>query len=186
MRLSHAAAAPRVLGGRFPGRLLICGVAVALLSACSWDYRQSLGLVAKGPDESAVVLKRPLEMPSTLPSSVDELPTPRPGARSRVEPNPEREAELLVTGRATTGASAEKSASETALLDAAGADAADPSVRATLAEEAEAREDGVRLLDGLLGRKPKGHEAELDAEAEAKRLAELKKSQGVAVPEKAE
>lgn len=141
------------------------------VSGCAWDYRKEIGLVSDGPDENQVVLNRPLEMPAQLPTRPEDLPTPQPGARSRVEPRPELDAQIALQGAASeTGAT--PSAAENALLSAAGAGLADPEIRERLEREASERQDGVLLLDGLLGRDDETEGAALDPAAEAERLAE--------------
>ena len=150
---------------------LICAVA-ALTSACSFDVRRELGLVGQGPDETAVVLNDRLQMPSAMPQTTDDLPTPQPGAPSLVEPNPQQRASQVLTGQAAGGSTAPASAGETALLRSLGAQNADPSIRDQIAADEVAKSEDARLLDGLFGSDPQAG-TPLDADEEAKRLAEL-------------
>lgn len=144
-------------------------VASIMLGGCSWDMRKGMGLVSEGPDESQVVLKRPLQMPDSLPQTVAELPEPRIGARSLVEPEPIRDAQIVLEG-AERQQAATASAVENALLNAAGANQADASIRDVIAAESDAKKKPLYLLDELLGRDPETSGAILDAEAEARRL----------------
>lgn len=156
-------------GARGRAAVLASAAAVALLlSGCSFNVKEELGLLNNGPDEFTVVKKKPLEMPEGQAA----LPEPRPGAASRVDPRPSEDAQIALTGRAApTVTSDAPSKAENALLAAAKVDVADPEIRKTLAEEDDGG-DG-RLLDGLLGTGgDPNQEYELDAEKEAERLAE--------------
>lgn len=152
------------------------------LGACSVGseggsgFTESIGLTTPPPDEFAVVANRELEMPSSF-----DLPVPNPGAPSRVEVRPEDQARAALfsqTGSETGG----PSASEAALLSAAGAGAADPNIRQTVAaEQEEYVETNTRFgLSTFAGYKIPGPvEAEaLDADDEARRLA----AEGVQTP----
>ncbi len=152
------------------GRLRVVG-ALALAAAASScgeiNLREELGLIGQGPDPFTVVSNRPLEIPEDR----SNLPTPQPGAPSRVEPTPERDAQVALTG-APTPVSDAPSASEQALLRASGADGASDDVRSALAEEA-ADGDEWRLLDDLFGdEEEESLEEALDASEEARRLSE--------------
>lgn len=167
----------------------LCGLigAITLVGACGeLNFRRDLGLVSQGPDEFKVIKQKPLQMPD----SVAQLPAPKPGAPSLVEPNPEADARAALLGGsgAAPGPSGSAGAGESALVRAAGADAADPSIRATLEEEAAEADDDVRLLDRWLGR-GKPSEDPLDASEEARRLAEEAqrgKNPGLVLPPPAE
>ena len=139
---------------------------VFTLGGCGFNVREDLGLISKGPDEFAVVKKKPLQMPSDTAS----LPEPRPGAASLVDPRPTEDAQAALTGKRTAiSSSAEPSRAENALLSAARVDQADPAIRKKLAEEDRSGE--ARLLDGFLGKGDPDTDP-LDAEKEAERLAE--------------
>lgn len=152
-------------GRRSAGLIGVVGLTI-LLAGCGFNVREDLGLISKGPDEFTVVKKKPLEMPSDKAS----LPEPRPGAASLVDPRPSEDAQQALTGNRTPiASSAAPSSAENALLSAANAQSADPSIRKKLEEEDRSGE--ARLLDGLLGKS--GPEVDpLDAEKEAERLAE--------------
>lgn len=153
--------------------VLVAGVAAATLSlaACGGlNVREELGLITEGPDEFRVVRNDDLQVPSDLPSSVDELPEPQPGAPSRVAPRPIEDAAAALGGFDTGGAAGTGSAAEDALLAGAGAASADPSVREDLAAEAAEAEADIRILDSILGTS-RGADEALDAAAEAERLA---------------
>lgn len=138
---------------------------VTFLAGCAgFNIREELGIVGAGPDEFSVVKKRPLQMPTDM----QELPPPRPGAPSLVDPRPAEDAQLALTGRAQPAAT-DSSRAEEAFLIAAGANKADPDIREKL-EEDETRLTTV-LLDTIM-MKDKDEGSPLDAGDEAERLAE--------------
>ena len=156
----------RTSGGGKKAALLGSAALVLLLAGCGFNVREELGIQSKGPDEFSVVKKKPLQMPN----STAALPEPRPGAASLVDPTPKEDAQAALTGkRSNSAAAATQSKAESALLSAAKAGQADPSIRKKLEEEDSSGE--ALLLDGLLG-KGKTDEDQLDAAEEAKRLAE--------------
>lgn len=55
--------------------LIVCGVSLLTLSACA-QTREQFDFSKKAPDEFSVTTRAPLAMPSSL----DNLPKPRPGA----------------------------------------------------------------------------------------------------------
>ncbi|MGF1658513.1 MAG: DUF3035 domain-containing protein [Rubrimonas sp.] len=145
--------------------------AVATASGCTVGSADGLGLRPAPPDEFLVVERRPLERPSNMMS----LPLPRPGARSPLEPDPQRDAQAALAGpvaAATDGTApvgaaregaapegaaradappatpAQQSAAEQALV--AGAGPADPAIRETLAQEVFVPERRFGL-DSLFG-----------------------------------
>lgn len=157
-------------------RLAAPAALAAALGACSvgsqgggGSIAEQIGLTTPVPDEYAVVANRELQMPASK-----ELPLPRPGAPSLVEVQPQQEARSALFTEAV-GPSAGPSAGEAALLSAAGADHADPSIRETVAaEQDEYVAQNTRFgLTSILGYKVPGAEEEetLDAEEEARRLA---------------
>lgn len=146
-------------------RILAALMSATLCAGCAgFNIREELGIVGQGPDEFAVVKKKPLEIPQDM----STLPEPQPGAPSLVDPTPGQDAEVALTGRARRDP-ASASNSESAFLDAAGAQAADPEIRAKLKEDDEAVD--TRLLDAILPSR-REEERTLDAEEEAARLAE--------------
>jgi hypothetical protein len=141
-------------------------------------FRQAVGLEAPPPDETLVVARRPL----VVPPDFDTLPPPRPGAPSRVERDPQAEAQAALLGGAPSSPppSAAPSTGEAALLAATGADAADPSIRQTVI--AETPEPDRRFgLTSFLGRpipNPAIEAERLSPVEEAERLRE----QGLPAP----
>ena len=102
-----------------------------------FDVRRLLGVQQTAPDEFAVISKRPLEMPKDFAA----LPPPDPDARSTRTPDALSEARqaLLREDGTPNAASTRTSASEAALLNAAGT--SDPNIRTTLAAEQAVYED---------------------------------------------
>jgi hypothetical protein len=124
-------------------------ILLALLgvAGCAGSSREAIGLRVPPPDEFLVVSRKPL----TLPADMTALPPPRPGAPSRVDPDPVAQAQAALTGVAPTAvASAAPTAGEQALLGAAGAAAPDPAIRQTLVAEAPVPERRFGL-DSFLG-----------------------------------
>lgn len=139
---------------------------VAAVAGCGGDtLRKELGLVGEGPDEFAVVSRKPLVMPETR----EALPTPDPGAPSRVDFRPTEEAAAAL-GKDPLATSATVSAGEDALLTGASADQIDPEVRALLEAEAVQTNEDERILDRLLGDTQEIRD-QLDADEETRRLA---------------
>lgn len=138
---------------------------VAGLSACGINLRKEMGLVGEGPDEFAVVSRKPL----TMPENGEALPVPQPGAASRVDYDPTAEAAAAL-GSAPLETADTGSAGETALLTGAAADNIDPEVRALLEAEAAAGSEDQLILDAWLGRTEEAQET-LDPAAETRRIA---------------
>jgi len=89
------------------------------------------------PDEFAVSTVKPL----VLPENFAALPTPTPGTRSPLQPDPIAEARAVLLGETDPQpANARISASESALLASTGASEADPNIRTVLQAEQDARE----------------------------------------------
>jgi len=162
-------------------RLAASAALAALLGACTvgsqgGSFSQAVGLVTPPPDEYAVVANRELEIPSTF-----DLPTPTPGAPSRVEAQPSQVARDALFGQPATTHGG-PSAGEAALLAAAGANQADPNIRQEVAAEQDqyVAANTRYGLTSVLGYKlPGAEEAEaLDADEEARRLA----AEGVQTP----
>jgi hypothetical protein len=169
----------------FAGRYMQAGQAKAaaafLLAAVSLAGCGESGLagalrssgIGGTPDEFLVLPTKPLEMPTDLAA----LPRPTPGARNRVDPQPEVEAVTALTGRpAAAGV-----ASAPGLVAVAGP--IDPQIRARLAAEDAVyrRENQGRLLERLANRSADASIYEnmrIDANTEFLRL----RAQGVRVP----
>lgn len=117
--------------------LKICSIAIGLalsLSACS-GLKNALGIDKKPPDEFAIVTKAPLVIPPDF-----SLRPPRPGAQDSQQLTPSQSAEQTVFGKAETQkeATSDQSQGELALLEDAGADRADGSIRNIVASENKA------------------------------------------------
>jgi hypothetical protein len=103
---------------------------LVLLSACSGDVKGDLGLRKEGPDEFAVERKPKLEVPPSF-----KLRPPAPGeAPLNVEKTSDTAREALINSD-TTFTESEKSAGEDALLNKAGADAANPEIKDIIKQE---------------------------------------------------
>ena len=68
--------------------ILWATLASAALAGCGESVRKELGLAGEGPDEFAIVSRKPLEIPADR----NTLATPRPGAKSIVEYDPQSDA----------------------------------------------------------------------------------------------
>lgn len=121
-------------------------LATATLAACEMNLRQSIGLVGKGPDEFKVISNDRLQMPEDMPANTAQLPEPRPGARSLVEPRPVDDAKTALN--VGVGNSAEQSAGEAALVS--GVERGSGSIRRDLEADAGDSSDDPRLLQPLL------------------------------------
>lgn len=152
---------------------------VAALAGCSVGsdgrgqrsgIRQSIGLETPPPDETLVVARRPLEPPPDFRS----LPSPRPGAPSRVERDPTAEAQAALLGgpAAAPTATAAPSTGEAALLAATGGAEADPAVRQALIDEAPGPDRRFALTSflGMAIPNPAVEAERLSAVEEAERL----------------
>ena len=172
---------------RRPIRLALALVLTApLLAGCSDGWRTTLGLKQTAPDEFKVAEREPL----TMPPSLSELPTPRPGAGRPQATSPRMRAEQALFAGATPGqdttaatasgglsggsdtAQGRLSDGEQRLLARANADAAPEDIREVVAREAEARAEAQRALleDYIFWRDPELPGEVVDADAEAKRL----------------
>lgn len=155
----------------------VAAMALAALGGCDRIGSPLQALTSKppAPDEFQVIARRPLVMPATV-----SLPEPRPGARSPLEPDPNRDAVVALLGTDTRAAGAGASAGEQALLSAANATSSDPTIRAALASDSAGDANAPyepptiwELFGGGGSEKPADA---LDAAAEARRL----QSQGIA------
>ena len=170
---------------RRPIRLgLLLLLAAPLIAGCSDSWRKNLGLKQTAPDEFKVAEREPL----TMPPSLSDLPTPRPGAGRPQATSPRSRAQQAVfasapagqgtlaaadTGGGLSGGSgAALSDGEQRLLARANADAAPDDIRQIVSREAEARAKAQRgmLDDYIFWRDPVPLGEVVDAEAEAKRL----------------
>jgi hypothetical protein len=142
------------------------------LTGCE-QSRDALGLNKKPPDEFAVVTRAPLVIPPEA-----TLRPPRPGAQRPQEYQPSEQAQVALFDNVETPASDQSggpSQAELALLRQAGAERANPNIRALLRQESSAyvRRD-ARFVDRLMfwrGAPPPDGEV-VDASKEAERLRE--------------
>lgn len=116
-------------------RGLLAGGVLALLAGCGAPSGEAprlmnLGTAQRSPDEFAVLPTQPL----VAPPDFHTLPTPVPGARNLVDPDPRADAARAMGGRpqAATGA---VPAQDAALLARAAAFGTDPAIREQLAAE---------------------------------------------------
>lgn len=155
-------------------RLLPALILAATLPACGGEFRRTVGLDAPPPDEFLVVSRRPLAMPSDL----ETLPPPQPGAPSRVDPDPSAQAQGALAGRPASRPAA-PSPGEAALAARVGE--AEPDIRERTTAELPAPQRRF-LFDSLFGyefeQDPGVADERLDPAEEARRLRE----QGVAAP----
>jgi hypothetical protein len=156
-------------------RLLALTAAAALaatLAGCS-GLRNTFGVERGGPDEFTVVRHAPLSLPPDY-----NLRPPQPGVPRPQESSPQLQARSVVVGSqsglvvgSSLGSVGSQSSAESALLQQAGADQVDPSIRDTLNQEAGFDSVDRGFLEGLIfWRKPETAGDVVDAEAEAERL----------------
>lgn len=158
------------------GRSVLAGALTLALAGCGGGgVGDTLGLTYESPNPFNVAPRAPLR----LPPSLSALPPPEPGAPSPLDPRPVQEARAALGGVGAPIPEGAPSVGELALLDAAGAGQADPSIRSTLAAEEPPRSDEY-ALDTLFGfRVPDGSEREiLEPREEAARL----RDEGLATP----
>jgi hypothetical protein len=146
------------------------------LGGCS-EARRAVGWDKAPPDEFKILTRAPLAMPPDY-----GLRPPTPGAPRPQEGSTTDQARTAITGGrpgARPGAApavgaGRPSAAEVALLEKAGADRADPAIRATVDREARAVADADRsFTDKLIfWREPEPPGTVIDAEREQQRLRE--------------
>lgn len=154
-------------------------LALALgLGGCA-ETRRAVGWEKVPPDEFKIMTRAPLSMPPDY-----GLRPPTPGAPRPQEGSTTEQARSAVTGgrpgarpgaaTAAVAAAGKPSAGEAALLEKAGADRADPSIRSTVDREARALADADRsFTDKLIfWREPEPSGTVVDAEREQQRLRE--------------
>lgn len=146
------------------------------LGGCS-EARRAVGWDKAPPDEFKVLTRAPLAMPPDY-----GLRPPTPGAPRPQEGSTTDQARTAITGgrpgtrpgSAPAPAAGRPSAAEVALLEKAGADRADPNIRATVDREARAVAEADRsFTDRLIfWREPEPPGTVIDAEREQQRLRE--------------
>ncbi len=169
-------------------RILVLTVTAVLttwaLSGCS-GLSNTFGIERGGPDEFSVVRHAPLTLPPDY-----NLRPPQPGVPRPQEITPQEEARAAVVGSQSGlivgsgfGAVDSKSSGESALLQQAGADQIDPSIRETLNQEAGFDSVDRGFLDSLIfWREAEPPGDVVDAAAEAERL-KANAEQGLPVTE---
>lgn len=152
----------------------LCLTAVLVLSALgacsSGSVGDQLGMGRQAPDEFQVVERAPLILPPQY-----NLRPPTPGAPRPQEGSTSQQAQRALLGAPLTPEA--ETAGQVALLDAAGADVAQPDIRNVIAEESTglAGLDERRfwfILDFQRRAYARADATPLDAESEARRLAE--------------
>jgi hypothetical protein len=144
--------------------LVALAAACAATSGCA-GFSKAIGAEKSAPDEFRVVATAPLSLPPDY-----ALRPPKPGDPRPQELRPDRAARAAVFGQ---DVAPDATAGERVLVTKAGAEAVDPNIRAvvdlegaSLVRKSDAFSDRVMGFEGAAA-------APLDAEAEAKRLAEL-------------
>ncbi|WP_339947912.1 DUF3035 domain-containing protein [uncultured Albimonas sp.] len=172
----------RPVAGRVLRALALAGLGAAL-AACSGGRDMigtAMGLNYESPNPFNVSPNAPLR----LPPSYETLPPPSPGARSPLEPQPGQAAQAALAsaggGSAQPVQGAAPTPGELALLEAAGASAADPGIRQTLETERPPEKESIYALDSVFGYKINDPDAEqtLDARDES----DVLRSQGAQTP----
>ncbi|MGH7068630.1 MAG: DUF3035 domain-containing protein [Acetobacteraceae bacterium] len=136
------------LGSRV--RVIIVLTATSLLGGCGDNVMQTLGLVPPTPNAFLVTTEAPLAIPSNL----DTLPPPDPGAvRPQAVPARLRAEETLVPEVALSGPGGADSAGQRALVEAAGP-TAPPNPRAEFSKEKTPQQWDSGPLSWLLFWKP--------------------------------
>tara|TARA_B100001750_G_C15489686_1_gene590491 strand:- start:159 stop:632 length:474 start_codon:yes stop_codon:yes gene_type:complete len=133
--------------------------AVLVLSACSNETKENLGLVNTAPDEFAVVTRAPLSVPPDY-----ALRPPMPGASRPMEMSTQQQARKTVFGEsdvAPGGAYADNSG----FLNKVGVQDADPNIRRVVdTEEAKDTRTTAERLLFMKGNKDKGEPLNPDEE----------------------
>lgn len=130
--------------------LILCGLSTLALSACE-KTREQFDFSKKAPDEFAITTRAPLEIPSSL----DTLPKPRPGAPRPQETATDMQAKQTIFGENTTPIQADGSISEgeNILLQKTGAYQANNDIRDTVDKETdEIIEENTSTFDKIRGK----------------------------------
>jgi hypothetical protein len=165
--------------------ILMAALAAAALSGCS-DMREWAGLQKKSPDEFAVTTKAPLVIPPDF-----NLRPPMPGAPPANTVDPTTNAEQALFNNAdpqtvANGMRGNYSMAEKLLLANAGAQNADPGVRAKITADSRTLQNANRsFTDRVLGAsatadtgKPVNADAEVNKRSGRKSAAPAKKDSG--------
>lgn len=145
--------------------LTIALTAIAATPGCS-NSREALGLTRKAPDEFAVVKRAPLEIPPNY-----DLSPPQPGKQRPQELHSSVQAKQAIFGK-TQLTKKSLSAGENDLLEKAGAQNTDPTIRQIIDKESiEYVDENKPVLDKLLGRESEAELGEIiDPVQESERL----------------
>ncbi len=160
--------------------VLLSLLAAGTLSACS-NAKETLGLTRSAPDEFAVVKRAPLEMPPDY-----GLRPPRPGAARPQEQAVNEQARETVFGSDKGARKAAPASGESALLQQAGADSADPNIRNVIDREAATVvDDSKPVAERLFGIKVGNHKDKtvVDPKEEAARLKAQQDAEAAAAEE---
>ncbi len=140
------------------------------LTACE-SAKEELGLTRQAPDEFAVIKRAPLEMPPDY-----SLRPPRPGMARPQEAQPEKQAKAAVFGDGSSQQTrTQPGGGESALLQKAGSQIAQPGIRARIDHETAVLEPkdkpvAEKLLGWSMGGDEKASATIVDAKGEAERL----------------
>ena len=148
-------------------------VALALLAGCGGDTARTFGFTRDAPDEFQVTTRAPLSMPPSL----GDLPTPRPGSSRPQEMTVRQQAEATLAPSAVLGgapaAPSRQTAGENALLSQAGRPVGDDVRRRVDEESLRLDQTDRSLTDRLIfWRQPDPPGVALDARRESQRLRE--------------
>lgn len=151
------------------GLLLGCAAGLMMLSACSDETKEELGLIRNAPDEFAVVARAPLSVPPDY-----TLRPPMPGASRPMEMSTKEEARQTVFGKKDL-AEQNTTTPSGGFLDKVGANNSDPNIREIIDQEsAEGGEDNRSTIErlGLFGNSDPDAGTPIDPVDEYKRLQE--------------
>jgi hypothetical protein len=142
---------------------IVVAAAAIGLAGCT-GVKESLGAAKQAPDETAITTRAPLVVPATF-----DLKAPQPGA-----PRPQ-DADVAAAAQKVLGGAPKQTAAsqgEQELLNAAGAEKADPKVRQALRSEVREQSKRKSYADSVLfWRGKRGDEGTpLDPKEEADRL----------------
>jgi hypothetical protein len=132
---------------KIKGLLFGCATGLLLLSACSDEAKQDLGLIRTTPDEFAVVARAPLSVPPDY-----TLRPPVPGANRPMELSPKEDARQTVFGKQDVGQST--SSPSGGFMDRIGTTQSNPNIRTLVDQEsADGIEDDRTTIEklGIIG-----------------------------------
>ena len=131
--------------------IILTGLAGAMLAGCATggDPRLMTFGAQRSPDEFAILPTGPLQSPPDMAA----LPTPTPGGRNLVDPDPRADAVAALGGRVTAERTGAIPAADAALVRHAARGGAQEDIRETLAAEDldHRRRNRGRLLERMFG-----------------------------------